>query len=246
MLNLKNITVVSINTRDPENSIKAIERSSKYINFGKHILISSEKIKHDYIETKIIEKISNLEEYSYFCVKQLNSFIDTDFCLLVQPDGFVTNPMMWIDKFLNFDYIGAPWDILLSRQALYNCGIHIHDLSKVPIIVGNGGFSLRSKKFLHECSLTDYNDPRIPEDNFVTISNREQFKNKGIKYADVSTAKRFSLECPIDLNEKNITLDAHFGFHGYHGYKKPLLDLLNNYDDDVDMLKTFRLTLNNH
>jgi hypothetical protein len=237
MLNLNNITIVSINTRDPENSIKAIERSSKYIKYAKYLLLSNNKINHGFIETKIIPEIKSIEEYSFFCVKKLNDYIETDFCLMVQPDGFVTNPFMWSDDFLNFDYIGAPWDILLSRQALYNCGIIIHDLSKVPIIVGNGGFSLRSKKLLHECSLTNYLDPKIPEDNFITIVNRENFKNKQIKFSDVKTAKRFSLECPIDLNEKNITLDAHFGFHGYHGYKKPLLDLINNYDEDIEAVK---------
>lgn len=239
MLNLDNITIVSINTRDPELSVKAIERSCKYINFAKAILLSDNKIKHDFIETIIIDKINSLPEYSYFCVKELNKFVDTDFCLLVQPDGFVTNPLMWSDNFLKYDYIGAPWDILLSRQALYNCGIYIQDLNKVPIIVGNGGFSLRSKKLLHECSLVEYKNTNIPEDNFVTISNRENFKQKGIKYADVITAKRFSLECPIDLNEKNITLDAHFGFHGLHGYKSLLLNLLNNYEDDVECVKLF-------
>jgi len=239
MLNLNKITILSINTRDPELSIKTIERSCKYIKFAKAILLTDKPIKHDFIESVIINKINSLEEYSYFCVKELNKFVDTEFCLTVQPDGFVTNPLMWIDDFLNYDYIGAPWDILLSRQALYNCGILIHDLNKVPIIVGNGGFSLRSKKLLHECSLVDYPDPRIPEDNLITIVNRELFKQKGIKYADVKTAKRFSLECPIDLNEKNLTLDAHFGFHGLHHYKSKLLNLLNNYEDDVDLIKLF-------
>lgn len=237
MLNLENITIVSINTRDPQDSIKAIERSSKYIKFGKYLLLSNKHIKHDLIETEIIPEIKSLQEYSFFCVKKLNNYISTDFCLTVQPDGYVTNPLMWTDDFLNFDYIGAPWDILLSRQALYNCGILIHDLNKVPIIVGNGGFSLRSKKLLRECSLVDYPNPSIPEDNFITIVNRENFKAKGIKFADVKIAKRFSLECPIDLNEKNITLDAHFGFHGYHGYKKPLLDLIKNYNEDVEAIK---------
>lgn len=237
MLNLENITVVSINTRDPENSIKAIERSAKYIKFSKCLLLSNNIIKHDFIETKQIETIKSLEEYSYFCIKKLNDFIQTDFCLMVQPDGFVTNPFMWTDNFLKYDYIGAPWDLLLSRQALYNCGTLIQDLSKVPIIVGNGGFSLRSKKLLKECSLTDYRDPRIPEDNFIAIINRENFKNKGLKFPDIKTAKRFSFECPIDLNEKNINLDAHFGFHGCHGYKQPLLDLLNNFEDDVEAVK---------
>jgi hypothetical protein len=243
MLNLDLVTILSVNTRDPELSIKAIERSCKYIKFNKAVIFTHQKIEHEYIETIVIPKINTLQEYSYFCVKELNKYIDAEFCLFVQPDGFVTNPLMWTDEFLNYDYIGAPWDILLSRQALYNCGHFIEDLSRVPIIVGNGGFSLRSKKIMTEYSVLDYPNTVIPEDNFICVLNRGPLKNKGIKFAPVNIAKRFSLECPIDLNEKNITLDAHFGFHGGHGYKQPLLDLLKDYNDDVPAIKTAKKIL---
>lgn len=239
MLNLDSITIVSINTRDPENSIKAIDYSCKYINFGKRLLLSDKNF--DSIETKLIPKFNNITEYSYFCVKELHKYITTEFCLIVQPDGFVTNPLMWSDSFLNFDYIGAPWDIALSQLALYSCNMGLFDLDKVPIIVGNGGFSLRSKKILTEASKLDYDNLSIPEDNFYCIYKRKQLKDLGIKYADIPTAKRFALECPIDMNEKNITLDAHFGFHGCHGYKEPLLNLLNNFDDVVESMKIHNL-----
>lgn len=227
MLNLDNITIISVNTRDPENSIKAIEYSSKYIKFGKKVLLSDKKF--DSIETIIIPKINNLNEYSYFCIKEMHKYIETTYCLLVQPDGYVTNPLMWSDKFLEFDYIGAPWDLLLSQRGLHTCGISL-PLNQVPIIVGNGGFSLRSKKLLTELSKFDYPNTTIPEDNFICIYKRKELKDLGIKYADVTTAKRFALECPIDMNEKNINLHAHFGFHGGHNFKKPLLDLLNSGD----------------
>ena len=239
MLNLNSITIVSINTRDPENSIKAIDYSCKYINFGKRLLLSNTNF--DNIETKIIPEFKNINEYSYFCVKELYKYIDTEFCLIVQPDGFVTNPLMWSDSFLNFDYIGAPWDIALSQRALFTCNMGLIDLDKVPIIVGNGGFSLRSKRILTEASKLDYDNLSIPEDNFFAVYERKQLKDLGIKYADVTTAKRFSLECPIDMNDKNITLDAHFGFHGTHGYKKPLLDLLTNFENEVESIKTHKL-----
>jgi hypothetical protein len=229
MLNLENVTIVSINTRDSDKSIKAIEYSSRYIKFGDSFLLSDKE--HSNIKTKIIPKIKSLGEYSLFCVKELYNYINTSHVLIVQPDGFVTNPLMWTDDFLNFDYIGAPWDILLSQRGMYTCNMGI-DIRKTPIIVGNGGFSLRSKKILEEASKLDYPDPDyVPEDNFFCILKRKEFKELGIKYADVKTAKRFSFECPIDLNEKNITIDSHFGFHGGHGYKQELLDLLENNND---------------
>jgi hypothetical protein len=241
MFNLKNVTILSINTRDPENSVKAIERSCKYINFGEILLLSDKEYLHNKIKTKIIPKINSLEEYSRFCVKDLKDYIETDYCLLIQPDGFVTNPFMWSDDFLKYDYIGAPWDRLLSQRGLWMCDMPVYDLKEIPIIVGNGGFSLRSKKLLQETSKLDFDSkPFLPEDAFIAIYSREILLKNGVKFAPVSVAKRFSLESPIDLNEKNITLDAHFGFHGYHDYKKPLLDLLDDIDNDVECVKIIK------
>ena len=103
MINLSDITIVSINTRDPLYSIKAIERSSKYIKFAEYLLITDKKIDHGFIKCSLIDKISSLSEYSLFCVKKLHQYINTEFCLIVQPDGFVTNPLMWTNDFLNYD-----------------------------------------------------------------------------------------------------------------------------------------------
>jgi hypothetical protein len=44
-----------------------------------------------------------------YCIYNLTRHIDTDYCLLVQPDGFVINPDKWDDDWYNYDYIGAPW-----------------------------------------------------------------------------------------------------------------------------------------
>lgn len=239
MLNLKNITILSVNTKNPELSIKAIERSCKYINFGKVLLFTDKDFEHDYIKIIKISTIKSLEEYSRFCVEELYKHVDTEFCLVVQPDGFVTNPFMWSDDFLKYDYIGAPWDKLLSQRGLWMCGMLTMNPQDVPIITGNGGFSLRSKKFLIESSKLTY-DNILPEDVFLCIKNRNVLKNKGINFSPINVAKRFSLECPIDLNEKNITLDAHFGFHGTHGYKKPLLDLLEDIESDVEIVKIIK------
>jgi len=240
MINLSDVTIVSVNTRDPINSIKAIERSSKHIKFAKHLLITDEFVNHDFINCKIINKIVSLAEYSKFCVKQLHEYIDTNFCLIVQPDGFVTNPLMWTDEFLKYDYIGAPWDILLSQRALSeSLNTHISDLSKVPIIVGNGGFSLRSKKLLNLCSELDYVNPNIPEDNFICLTNREILKNKGIKFAPVSLACRFAIERPLDLNWKHVNMESYFGVHGYKQLpeKSLLFNLLENYNEELTSMK---------
>ena len=245
MLDLSDITIVSANTRDPESSVKAIERSSKFIKFGKYLLLSDRLRAHDFIESRLIPKIKSKQDYSYFCVKELNRHIETDYCLVVQPDGFATNPLMWTDEYFKYDYIGAPWDYSLSRKALLTCGIDYGKINKpVPIIIGNGGFSLRSKRFLREASLLDYQNIEIPEDNFLCVLARKTFREKGIKYANLAVAKQFSLEMPIHMNVRDITIDAHFGFHGKYHHNKPLLDLLEDYDKDIEPVRMAKLLFN--
>ena len=52
--------------------------------------------------------------------------------LIIQHDGFILNHKAWDNEFLNYDYIGAP----------------VYWMGNKLIEVGNGGFSLRSKKLL--------------------------------------------------------------------------------------------------
>ena len=69
--------------------------------------------------------------------------------LVIQDDGHIVNPSLWDEEFLKYDYIGLPWpfeDSWIEKQLK----------EQRPIIrkvypknrVGNGGFSLRSRKFL--------------------------------------------------------------------------------------------------
>jgi hypothetical protein len=240
---LEKITIVSINTRDPENSIRAIERSSKYINFKNYILITDKPIKHNFIEAKIIKKFENMDQYSFFCIKELVNYINTDYCLMVQPDGFVTNPFMWTDDFLKYDYIGALWDKRISHLALNYASVYsnlnLDGLSKIPNIVGNGGFCLRSKKFLQESSKLEYN-VITNEDMFLCAVSRKKLTENGIKFAPANIANRFSIESSLQEDERLINLCSYFGFHGKDDFKKPLLDLLYDYDNDVEFINNLK------
>ena len=76
--------------------------------------------------------------------------------------------------------------------------------------VGNGGFVLKSKKFLNLEQTIPYTDAH--NDVLVTNTYYDYFKYNGCKYAPVDLAVKFSLEhavpeCKYDLNNT-------FGFHG--------------------------------
>ena len=109
---------------------------------------------------------------------------------MAQWDGFVLDPDRWEDHFLDFDYIGAPWP-------------QFHDGHDV----GNGGFSLRSRKLLEACR-----DRRFiaehPEDVSIGRTNRELLENGyGIAFADRAIAARFAFE-------RSSPGTPAFGFHG--------------------------------
>ena len=186
MINGKSITILGVawgSQVDP--TIKAIEHCLNIFPF--------------FDKAKFITDITNQIDYNTFFVEGIKNIIDTDFVLNVQADGFIINPNLWSNDFLNYDYIGAPW--------------------RWHIVCGNGGFSLRSKKFLESSSTIKY-DPKhseylcAPEDWFLCIKNRNILINNGIKFADIETASKFSFEHPIGLKQEGLANS--FGFHGKH------------------------------
>lgn len=136
-----------------------------------------------------IPEINSIKKYSDFIIKKLYSYIDTEFCLINQWDGFILNFNAFDNIFFNYDYIGADW------------------WWKQNTSVGNGGFSLRSKKFLEICSIVfcNYNIDK-DEDEFFE-NNIDLLLNQGIKFAPVSVKNKFSIENDLYNNQ--------FGFHNY-------------------------------
>lgn len=130
-----------------------------------------------------------LESYSHFIVKKLHEIIKTDHVLLVQADGYGRNPENWEEGFLGWDYVGAPFP---NGE------------------VGNGGFSLRSKRFLEACATLP--GPDVPEDAYLCQFRRSELESMGMKFAPLEVALRFSFEHPVEGIEWDASKS--FGFHG--------------------------------
>ena len=208
MINLDNVTLISMTSVDINNTVKALEYSCKDISFACVKLVTD--FRGD-ISTNInicsIDRMNNIDDYSYNMVYKLHEYIDTDFALIIQSDGYVINPNKWISDFLEYDYIGAPWGIPIDNFSMRDPFGNI-------IRVGNGGFSLRSKKLLSLPSRLNlewksyygyYN-----EDGFFTCHNRHLFEKEGCKFAPIEIASLFSQESEIPENQGIIP----FGFHG--------------------------------
>jgi len=135
--------------------------------------------------------------------------VQTKHCLVIQADGFVLNPNRWQPKFLEYDYIGAPW----TEKLMVRSTGQILDMKKNQ--VGNGGFSLRSKTLLEETAKIDFdnlNFPSLNEDVLIGHFLLDQMLNAGIKFPTPELAAQFSVERPDAAFGQNPSTS--FGFHG--------------------------------
>jgi len=181
---LKDVTLICVDDNRPALAKRAVEQCTKGLNFGAvKILTAEAKGRH----FEKIQPIKSLEEYSRFMVKDLTHHVKTSHALVVQWDGYILNPKKWNPDWLNHDYIGAPW--------------------KLTYGVGNGGFSLRSKKLMDALQHDEFNGSFMPEDQRICIDWRKRLEQMGIKFAPTEVARDFSVE--------NDTYDNQFGFHSY-------------------------------
>lgn len=158
------------------------------------------------------------DDYKAISLKLIPHICIEDYNLILHPDGFAVNRDAWTDEFLEYDYIGAAWGD--GR-------------------VGNGGFSLRSRKlydalldldvglkssdYNHIIHISDYHiinaqgQYEIPEDNVICKIYKSELETKyGIKFAPTHIANRFSVE----HNYNHEWVGRSLGFHGKHGIAK--------------------------
>ena len=100
MLSLKDVTICSIDCITPDLSAEAIKISTKNIDFGDSILFS-DRLHSGNFRSIEIAPLKSKNDYSRFVIQDLVEHIKTKFVLIVQWDGYVTNPNAWVDEFLD-------------------------------------------------------------------------------------------------------------------------------------------------
>jgi hypothetical protein len=216
-IQLPNVTLVCISGVNIFHSIFALWRSSRKIQFSSVKLISNKRPRilppQIIFEKSVDTELDSIDEYNRYVIYKLWRHIETEHCLIVQADGYVLNPTLWKPEFLEFDYIGAPWPI---KDDAYIDPFGNHQR------VGNGGFSLRSKKLLTVPSSTEVpwevnfgNFYRhegaglYSEDGNICVHNRHIYEAHGCRWPDVSLALEFSVESRVTEYKGAAT----FGFH---------------------------------
>lgn len=139
-------------------------------------------------------QISSKEEYSAFIIAEAYKYIETSHVLIFQHDGFVNNWKVWDNDWLQYDYIGAPW--------WYTDGMD----------VGNGGFSLRSKRLMEIVATDTGIISKHPEDHVICRVYRKYLETKyDIKFAPIEVAEKFAFE---GYRQQTKVLSNQFGVHG--------------------------------
>ena len=204
---LETVTLLGIDCVDLDRLVLAMNICQQEFEFAEvKILTSIDSERKDVVK---IEPIKSIEEYSKFVLSELDKYVDTEHVLIVQYDGFILNPEAWSAEFLKYDYIGAPW--LVGDWAVKDFDFPAKLLGQ--FVVGNGGFSLRSKKLLSLCAKLfreDVLQRYHPEDTAICVYYRQLLEKSGVKFAPVVLAKQFSFE---EESTENYHWDGQFGFH---------------------------------
>jgi tetratricopeptide (TPR) repeat protein len=196
------ITLVAVDCAYPALAAKALRRSAELLPAARVLLLTDAKERFDDVEIVNIAPIKSRAAYSRFMLKNLTPHIATEYALVVQWDGFVIHDNAFADEFWNYDYIGAKWP-------------HVRG----DFRVGNGGFSLRSKRLLEALrdDAIEFRDEEN-EDETICIRYRELLETKhGIVFADERVADRFAFDVSRPVGRT-------LGFHGVFNFWQTLTE----------------------
>lgn len=184
------VTLLAVTSVAVSATARALALSQRRMRFAEALFLSDQPPPADTpAEWRPIAPITSRHAYSRFMLHDLAAHLRTDHVLCVQWDGYVLDPAGWDPTFLDYDYIGAPWP-------------HFDD----AMTVGNGGFSLRSRRLVAACATLPV--PDEAEDVAICRTHRHVLETRfGLRFAPEDVARRFAFE-------RAAPTGTEFGFHG--------------------------------
>lgn len=207
---LPDVTLVAVTSVALRPTVDALQASMRQAEFADVILLSDRRppVTAPAIDWRRIDPLASRADYSRFMLRGLADHVATSHALCIQWDGFVLNGDAWKPEFLDYDYIGAVWPQFDDDHN-----------------VGNGGFSLRSKRLLTACRSLPFAGSQA-EDIVISRVFRKSLEDQGIRFAPASLARKFAYE-------RTASTGKEFGFHGAYN----LIRLLSR-KDAVDVFGT--------
>lgn len=196
MLSLPDVTVVVIDCAAHDLTHMALTDTLEHIDPGDVLIFSNRSLSRNFSFVPCSNS-SPADAFNllWYVVPQ---HLRTSHMLHIEWDGWVLDSKIWNPKWLEVDYIGAPWPWHDERR------------------VGNGGFSLRSRDFMRYLARNPGKFPlRHPEDDLLCRTYRPILEGVlGFQWAEESEAERFSLE--------HGPLRPSFGFHDMRNWPRVL------------------------
>lgn len=188
---LDDVTLVAVTSVALPATVTSLRRSMEQCDFA-NVLLLSDRAPNEHasgIEWREIDRLGSRGDYSRFMLRDLADHIETSHALCVQWDGFVLDGRCWREEFLAHDYVGAVWPQFSDNRR-----------------VGNGGFSLRSRRLLAACKELPPVDDEA-EDLVIGRRCRPYLEELGFSFAPEELARDFSYE-------RTKPTSREFGFHG--------------------------------
>lgn len=200
MLNLPNVTLVLIETRQHDLGLMALQECERRVKFGDVIVLTDRPIMflHQSRRVYLVEDWPDKLGWSRCFWTDLAPLLSTSHALNIQWDSWVVDTGMWHNDFLKYDYIGAPW--------WYKDGMN----------VGNGGFCLRSTKFIRFARehRAEFPVTTALDDDLFCRKYRPKLQDYGFEWAPEALAFDFAFECVRPSPNSR-----HFGFHAAYNFE---------------------------
>lgn len=143
---------------------------------------------------RTIPNWDNKNVHGMFCNSGIAEYVNTPAVLFVEWDAGICDAAMWDNSWLQFDYLGSPW--------WYTDG---------SPNVGNGGFSLRSKRLIDFLAQNTTKYPVRTDNELCRDFGPKIIADGNFNWAPVPIANDFAFEGFGRLGLPDTLL--HFGFH---------------------------------
>lgn len=199
MLKLPDVTLVLIETREHDLAELALQDCERLVDFGEVLVFTDRPSQFLRADRRVVTVPDwpNKMGWSRCFWYEVAQEVRTSHALGIQWDSWVVAPEMWTDEFLEYDYVGAPW--------WYNDGMN----------VGNGGFCLRSTRFMRYVRKHRAQFPVITDldDDLYCRHYRPTLQQAGFEWAPEMIAKDFAFE-----TSRPEPKQRHFGFHAAYNF----------------------------
>ncbi len=208
---LSQVTLVAVSSVALDATARALALSIDQARFARAVLFADRAPPAGLPDGVVWHKIAPVTSravYSRFLFHDLARHITTSHVLVVQWDGYILDHGAWDPAFLDYDYIGAAWPQFGDGYS-----------------VGNGGFSLRSRRLLDALAHHRLH-PGEAEDTAICRRLRPVLEQQhAIRFAPPEISTRFAFE-------RMPRQGRPFGFHGVFNMvdlmtPRALLDLLS-------------------